>query len=62
LHITTGAVMPVSSRSTKAISVAWSFEFDKATQTTEVAVEFLNLDYLLRSDLNVTVQSSIRAK
>ena len=42
--------------------VAGSYEFDVATQTTEVTVEFPNPDYLLRPGLNVTVQSSIRAK
>ncbi|MCP3462205.1 MULTISPECIES: efflux RND transporter periplasmic adaptor subunit [unclassified Bradyrhizobium] len=42
--------------------VAGSYEFDVATQTTEIAVEFPNPDYLLRPGLNVTLQSSIRAK
>jgi len=41
---------------------AGSYEFDVATQATEIAVEFPNPDYLLRPGLNVTLQSSIRAK
>src|SRR5262245_2584875 len=42
--------------------VAGAYEFDPATQTTEVTVEFANPDYLLRPGLSVTLQSSIRAK
>ena len=42
--------------------VGGTYEFNPATQTTEVAVEFPNPDYLLRPGLNVTLQSSIRAK
>jgi len=41
--------------------VAGTFNFNPATQTTEVIVEFPNPDYLLRPGLNVTLQSSIRA-
>jgi RND family efflux transporter MFP subunit len=40
--------------------VAGAYEFNLATQTTEVIVEFPNPDYLLRPGLNVTIQSSIR--
>jgi RND family efflux transporter MFP subunit len=42
--------------------VAGAYEFNAATQTTEVTAEFPNPDYLLRPGLNVTLQSSIRAK
>jgi len=42
--------------------VGGTYEFNPATQTTEVTVEFPNPDYLLRPGLNVTLQSSIRAK
>jgi RND family efflux transporter MFP subunit len=42
--------------------VAGAYEFDPATQTTEVTVEFPNPDYLLRPGLNVTLQSSMREK
>jgi len=41
--------------------IAGAFNFNPATQTTEVIVEFPNPDYLLRPGLNVTLQSSIRA-
>ena len=40
--------------------VAGAYEFNPATQTTEITVEFANPDYLLRPGLNVTLQSSIR--
>ena len=42
--------------------VAGTFEFNPTTQTTEVVIEFPNPDYLLRPGLNVTLQSSMRAK
>jgi Glycosyl hydrolase family 1 len=42
--------------------VAGAYEFNPATQTTEVTVEFPNPNLLLRPGLNVTLQSSIRAK
>jgi hypothetical protein len=41
-------------------AVAGSYEFN--AETTEVTAEFPNPDYLLRPGLNVTLQSSIRAK
>jgi RND family efflux transporter MFP subunit len=41
-------------------AVAGSYEF--SAETTEVTAEFPNPDYLLRPGLNVTLQSSIRAK
>jgi RND family efflux transporter MFP subunit len=37
-------------------------EFDPATQTAEVTVEFPNPDHLLRPGLQVTLQSSVRAE
>jgi len=40
--------------------IGGAYEFNPATQTTEVIVEFPNPDYLLRPGLNVTLQSSIR--
>lgn len=42
--------------------VAGSYEFNPATQTVEVIVEFPNPDLLLRPGLNVTLQSAVRAK
>jgi hypothetical protein len=42
--------------------VAGAYDFNPATQTTEVTVEFPNPNLLLRPGLNVTLQSSIRAK
>jgi len=42
--------------------VAFSYEFDPATQTVDVTVEFPNPDLLLRPGLNVTLQSFSRAK
>jgi len=42
--------------------VAGAYEFNPATQTTEITVEFPNPDYLLRPGLNVTLQSLVRAK
>jgi len=42
--------------------VAGAYEFNPATQTTEITVEFPNPDHLLRPGLNVTLQSLVRAK
>jgi RND family efflux transporter MFP subunit len=42
--------------------VAGDYQFNPATQTVEVTVEFPNPDLLLRPGLNVTLQSSIRTK
>ena len=42
--------------------VAGDYQFNPAMQTVEVTVEFPNPDLLLRPGLNVTLQSSIRAK
>ena len=42
--------------------VAGAYEFNPATQTTEITVEFPNPDYLLRPGLNVTLQSLVRTK
>jgi hypothetical protein len=42
--------------------VAGNYEFSPTAQTVEVTVEFANPDLLLRPGLNVTLQSSIRAK
>jgi len=42
--------------------VAAGYEFDPATQTVEITVEFPNPDYLLRPGLEVTLRSSIRAE
>jgi len=42
--------------------VAGAYDFNPATQTTEVTVEFPNPDYLLRPGLNVTLQSMIRTQ
>jgi hypothetical protein len=42
--------------------VAGAYEFDPATQTTEITIEFPSPDYPLRPGLNVPLQSSIRAK
>ena len=41
--------------------VAGAYEFNPATQTTEITVEFPNPDYLLRPGLNVSLQSFVRA-
>jgi RND family efflux transporter MFP subunit len=41
--------------------VAGAYEFNVASQTTEVTVEFPNPDYLLRPGLGVTLQSFVRA-
>src|SRR5262249_16147157 len=42
--------------------VAGPYDFNPATQTTEVTVEFPNPDHLLRPGLNVTLQSMIRTQ
>jgi hypothetical protein len=42
--------------------IAGAYEFNPTTQTTAVVIEFPNPDYLLRPGLNVTLQSSMRAK
>jgi hypothetical protein len=39
--------------------VAGSYEFNPVTQTTEVAVEFPNPDYLLMPILALTLQASV---
>jgi RND family efflux transporter MFP subunit len=55
-----GLVLPTGDRYPyKGRLVAGAYEFDPATQTTEVTVEFPNPDYLLRPGLNVTLQSSM---
>jgi len=57
-----GLVLPTGDKYPhKGRLVAGAYEFNPATQTTEVTVEFSNPDYLLRPGLNVTLQSSIRA-
>ena len=58
-----GLVLPTGDKYPyKGRLVAGAYEFNSATQTTEVTVEFPNPDYLLRPGLNVTLQSSMRAK
>ena len=58
-----GLVLPTGEKYPhKGRLVAGAYEFNPATQTTEVTVEFPNPDYLLRPGLDVTLQSSIRAK
>jgi membrane fusion protein (multidrug efflux system) len=58
-----GLVLPTGDKYPhKGHLVASAYEFDPATQTTEVTVEFPNPDYLLRPGLNVTLQSLIRLK
>jgi len=57
LVLPTGAKYPHKGR-----VVAGTYEFNPATQTTEVTVEFPNPDYLLRPGLNVTLQSMIRTQ
>jgi RND family efflux transporter MFP subunit len=55
-----GLVLPTGDRYPyKGRLVAGAYEFDPATQTTEVTVEFPNPNYLLRPGLNVTLQSSM---
>jgi len=57
-----GLILPTGDRyAHKGRLVAGAYEFDPATQTTEVIVEFPNPDYLLRPGLNVTLQSSVRS-
>ena len=55
LTLPTGEMYPL-----KGHLIGGAYEFNPATQTTEVIVEFPNPDYLLRPGLNVTLQSSIR--
>jgi multidrug efflux pump subunit AcrA (membrane-fusion protein) len=58
-----GLVLPTGDKYPfKGHPIAGTFEFNPATQTTEVIIEFPNPDYLLRPGLNVTLQSSIRGK
>src|SRR5262245_35121809 len=57
-----GLLLPTGDRYPhKGRLVAGAYEFDPATQTTEVTVEFPNPNYLLRPGLNVTLQSSVRS-
>ena len=42
--------------------VAGAYEFNPATQTTEIIVEFPNPDYLLRPGLSVTLQATVRPR
>jgi hypothetical protein len=58
-----GLVLPTGDKYPhKGRFVADSYEFSPATQTVEVIVEFPNPSLLLRPGLNVTLQSSVRAK
>ncbi|KRR04113.1 hypothetical protein CQ12_36600 [Bradyrhizobium jicamae] len=58
-----GLILPTGEKYPhKGRVVAGAYEFNPATQTTEVTVEFPNPDYLLRPGLDVTLQSSIRTK
>jgi RND family efflux transporter MFP subunit len=58
-----GLVLPTGDKYPhKGRLVAGAYEFNAATQTTEVTVEFPNPDYLLRPGLNVTLQSPISPK
>src|SRR5262245_645444 len=57
LILPTGDTYPL-----KGHLIAGAYEFNPATQTTEVIIEFQNPDYLLRPGLNVTLQSTVRAK
>src|SRR5262245_28574180 len=58
-----GVVLPTGDKYPhKGRLVAGTYEFDPATQTTEVTVEFPNPDHLLRPGLSVTLESSVRAK
>jgi len=58
-----GLVLPTGDKYMhKGRLVAGTYEFDPATQTTEITVEFPNPDYLLRPGLSVTLESSVRAK
>jgi RND family efflux transporter MFP subunit len=57
-----GLILPTGDKyPLKGHLIGGAYEFNPATQTTEVIVEFPNPDYLLRPGLNVTLQSSIRA-
>jgi membrane fusion protein (multidrug efflux system) len=56
-----GLILPTGDKyPLKGHLIGGAYEFNPATQTTEVIVEFPNPDYLLRPGLNVTLQSSIR--
>ena len=58
-----GLVLPTGDKYPhKGRLVAGAYEFNRATQTTEVTVEFPNPDYVLRPGLDVTLLSLIRAK
>src|SRR5262245_59583748 len=58
-----GIVLPNGDKyQSKGRVVGGSYAFNAETQTTEVTAEFANPDYLLRPGLNVTLQSSMRAK
>jgi multidrug efflux pump subunit AcrA (membrane-fusion protein) len=57
-----GLVLPTGDKYPhKRRPVAGNYEFNPATQTVEVTVEFPNPNLLLRPGVNVTLQSSIRA-
>jgi len=57
-----GLVFPTGDKyPLKGHLVGGAYEFNPATQTTQIIVEFPNPDYLLRPSLNVTLQSSILA-
>jgi RND family efflux transporter MFP subunit len=58
-----GLMLPTGDRYPhKGRPVAGSYEFNAATQTIEVTVEFPNPTYLLRPGLNVVLLSSVRAQ
>src|SRR5262245_36937919 len=58
-----GLVLPTGEKYPhKGRVVAGTYEFNPATQTTEVTVEFPNPDYLLRPGLSVTLQSMVRTQ
>src|SRR5215470_7818050 len=58
-----GLVLPTGHKYPhKGRVVAGTYEFNPATQTTEITVEFPNPDYLLRPGLNVTLQSLVRTQ
>lgn len=58
-----GLILPTGDKYPhKGRFIAGNYEFDPATQTVEVTVEFANPDLLLRPGLDVTLQSAIREK
>jgi RND family efflux transporter MFP subunit len=58
-----GLVLPTGDKYPyKGRPVAGSYEFNPATQTVEIIIEFPNPNYLLRPGLNVTLLSSVRGK